>query len=129
MANHYGGMLNLKFNFGEVLSLKIGSYSYFFAHGHQWKGLVHDNIEKTVTNKWGHHDYIIVNHFHRYTSKVIKVVNDVQQEVVSVPAIVGQTDYGDRLFLTSASGFLELDHTTVPGILNKTFHRVGLTNK
>ena len=121
-AQEYDGLLNVDFEFGaEILIEGIHTLPMLIAHGHQYKAdpkAMHAQAEQRHDRKIG---VMIVGHWHNYKHTTLEYTQGTQQAVVHLPALVGETDFGKRIFRRNLPGFLRIDPDDV-GVSSKMFY-------
>lgn len=119
-AQEYGGMQNIEFVQGDEVMINFNGKNVVFTHGHQYSK--HDNILENVEHR--HNDVVmgyIAGHWHRFSVKYRNVKNGAQQVLVHLPAVVGDTDFSDKLFVSSIAGFCKIEIDTDRGYINAHF--------
>lgn len=116
-AHEFGGMLNMKLILGDEILISIDGYNMVFAHGHQYgrKEDVLDSVEKRHRNKV--HAFI-AGHWHQFSVKYKDVKDDGQQALIFLPAVVGDTDFSETLFVSGLPGFCKITVDTTHKVIN-----------
>lgn len=110
-AHEFGGMLNVRFETADEIVLSLGTaekpFNVCFAHSHQYgRG---DDILHKATQRHGMNIHLFIGaHWHTLSIKSKNVVDGCQTGLIFVPPVVGDTDFGEKLFLSTLPGFLKL---------------------
>jgi hypothetical protein len=124
-AHEFGGMLNLQFTAADEIFVSLDGYNIVFAHGHQY-GRKDDILEKTKRRHGKDVHLFIGGHWHQYSMKYKNIEGGVQQSLLFLPSIVGDTDFSERLFLSSYPGFAKVTINLEEKIANAVFHKLTL---
>lgn len=124
-AHEFGGMQNLRFTAGDEIVLSLDGYNIVFAHGHQY-GRKDDILEKTKRRHGLSVHLFIGGHWHQYSMKYRNIEGGVQQSLLFLPSVVGDTDFSERLFLSSYPGFAKVTVNLEKKIANSVFHKLTL---
>lgn len=116
-AHEYGGMKNLTYIQGDEVLMHFDKVPVVFAHGHQYSS--QENILEKVEHRHGCHvNAYIAGHWHRFSVKHRNVKNGMQQALIHLPSIVGDTDYSDTLFVSALPGFAKVKIDLDTGMVN-----------
>lgn len=105
-AQEFGGLANVKFTPKDVHIVKAGGVSIYLAHGHQ--------LSKDLTKIPGQlfadlgevPDIIVTGHWHQFRHLTKQVRDGFMGSIVTTPSMVGDTDFAERLHLSSHPGIL-----------------------
>lgn len=110
-AHQFGGLKNLTYVAADEIVIDVNNEKLLLIHGHQYKRS--DNI---LADAGKRHEtklhYAVIAHWHQYSHKNRDVQRGVQESIVFLPPVVGDTDYSDRLLLSGRPGFVELHITS-----------------
>lgn len=107
LSHEYGHMLNVNFQQGDEILLKLNGYNVVLAHGHQYGR--NENILYSVEQRHQVSVHLfIAGHWHQFSTKFKNVKDGGQQALIFLPSVVGDTDFSDKLFLSCYPGFLEI---------------------
>lgn len=110
----FGGLNNITFTYADEIYATFGGEenAIVFAHGHQYSR--RENILEQVEHKHGKPVMAYIGgHWHSFSVKYKNVKNGVQQALIFLPPVVGDTDYSDSLFVSSLPGFCKIKIDTV----------------
>lgn len=106
-AHSFDKLNNLTYIAAPEIVLSLGYINIVFAHGHQYSK--NDNILEMASKR---HEIkvhaFIAGHWHQYSHKNKDVYQGIQESLIFLPAVVGDTDYSERLFLSSRPGFAKI---------------------
>ena len=107
-ASHsFGHLTNLEYISASEVVLEFNRINMVVAHGHQYSKS-DDILEKASKRHEIKAHVFLAGHWHQYSHKNRDVHRGVQESLIFLPAIVGDTDYSDRLFLSSRPGFSKI---------------------
>lgn len=125
-AHKYGHMMNVTYVQGDEVILNFGTtltgqdVNVVCAHGHQYTR--RDNILEQVEHRHGVPVMAYIGgHWHSFSVKYKNVKNGIQQALIFLPPIVGDTDYSDSLFMSSQPGFCKTRVNSLKGHINAEF--------
>lgn len=109
-AHEYGGMENIEFITADEILLTFDGdkpFNTVIAHGSQYsKG--DDILEQTEKrHKCPTHLYIGA-HWHRFSVKSKDVKDDTLQSIIHLPAVCGDTDFSDKMYVSGLPGFAKI---------------------
>lgn len=117
---HYGGKCtNMTIIHGDNIIIEHSNgLKGIYTHGHQYSA--DDKVLlKQVKSVYGDNiAYVVRAHFHRFSMSTQEVNQDTQVSIITIPAVVGRSDYSDRLFLSSHSGLVEFYYDEEDGLTN-----------
>lgn len=106
-AHHFGALKNVTYLHAAEVLVDFGGYPIVFAHSHQYRK--NDNILDMVQKRHQTKVHAFVGgHWHTYSHKNRNRYHGAQESLIFLPAVVGDTDYSDRLFYTGRPGFAQL---------------------
>jgi hypothetical protein len=120
-AHEFNGMMDVEFITADEIVLQMGTmenpYNVCFAHSHQY-GRGEDILHK-ATQRHGMNIHLFVGaHWHTFSQKMKNVVDGCQTGLIFLPPIVGDTDFGEKLFLSTLPGFAKITIDTDSRVSN-----------
>ena len=125
-AHKYNKMDNVTFVQGDEVIINFGTtltgqeVNVVCAHGHQYTRK--ENILEQVEHRHGVPVMAYIGgHWHNFSVKYKNVKNGIQQALIFLPPVVGDTDYSDSLFMSSQPGFCKTKVNSSKGYINAEF--------
>lgn len=116
-AHEFGGMENLDVIVGDEILMSFNDYNVVFAHGHQYKR--NEDVLHSVEQRHQKRVHAFVaGHWHQFSVKYKNYTHGGQQVLIFLPAVVGDTDFSESLFLSGRPGFAKISIDTVNKIAN-----------
>ncbi len=124
-AHEFGGLENLNIILGDEILLSFGGYNVVLVHGHQYgrKEDVLHSVEQRHRNRV--HTFI-AGHWHQFSIKYKDVKDSGQQVLVFLPAVVGDTDFSEQLFVSGLPGFAKISIDVTHKITNAKMYPLTL---
>jgi hypothetical protein len=120
LAHEYDGMLNLDVIVGDEILVSFDGYNVVFAHGHQY-GRKEDILASVEHRHQKRVHAFIAGHWHAFSVKYKNLLNGIQQVLIFLPAVVGDTDFAETLFLSGRPGFAKISIDTENKLANAKF--------
>lgn len=117
-TSHADGLRrNLTYTTADEIILEIGNMNLLLSHGDSYSKK--DDILNDATQR--HETFIhafISGHWHQFSVKNRNRLGNVQETLIFLPAVVGDTAYGKKSFYTGKPGFVKIDVYGDDGYLN-----------
>jgi len=110
-AHEYGGLKNVTYTCGNEVVLNLDDNNILITHGHQYGKK--DLLSKAEARHGKKIHTFLRGHYHRFSMVYENVVDDIQTAIITVPSVVGDTDFSDSLFVSAHPGFVKLTFDTV----------------
>lgn len=127
-AQEYGGLMNIHYRCGDELLSQHGDMVMLSTHGHRYGNSNVKAVELLRKAEQGVGQKVHVflrGHFHRFHVEYSNVEQDIQTAILTVPSVVGDTDFSESLFVSAQPGFVKIKFNVLDSTVNAEFVRLN----